>query len=113
LAARHNRDERRAVALQAGVIFVARRLVDLSLAAELGLDRLDAQAVRLRAAVAAALADRLVDEYARRRIGRFAALAQAAQLGGAGLVVDQRRHARRRAQHALGLIQPVAVPDPH
>src|SRR5262245_30845064 len=98
---RHNRDERRAVAQQAGIIFVARRLVDLCLTAELGLDRLDAQAVRFGTAIAAALTDRLVDEYARRWVGRFTALAQAAQLGGAGLVVDQHRDTRRRLQHAL------------
>ena len=51
------------------------------------------QAVRLLAAVAAALADALVDEDALLGLGRLAALALAAQLGGALLVVDQDRHA--------------------
>ena len=58
---RDDRQERRAVALEAGVVLVARGLVDLRLAAELGLDRLDRQAAGLLAAVAAALADALVD----------------------------------------------------
>ena len=66
-----------AVALHARVVLVAGRLVDLGLAAELGLDRQDRQAVGLRAAVAAALADALVDEDALRRLGCLAALAGA------------------------------------
>jgi hypothetical protein len=53
-------------------------------------------------AVAAALADLLVDEHALRRVGELSSLlAAAALLGGAGLVVDQHRHARHRAQLAL------------
>ena len=43
----------------------------------------------LLAAVAAALADALVDQHAPGRLGRPAALALAPQLGGARLVVDQ------------------------
>src|SRR3546814_12039935 len=61
LAAAHGH-EARAEAVQAGKILVAGRLVDDPLAAQLGLDRLDRDAVRLHAAVAAALADQLVDE---------------------------------------------------
>ena len=61
-----------------------------ALAAELGLERLDRQAVRLHAAVAAAFAHELVDHDALGRIGILAALAAAALFGGAGLVVDQR-----------------------
>ena len=57
----HDREERRAVALEAGEVLVAGGLVDLRLAAELGLDRLHRQAVGLLAAVAAALAHALVD----------------------------------------------------
>ena len=70
-------------------------LVDLGLAAELGLDRQHAQAGALLAAVAAALADALVDVDALRRVGALAALAQPAALGGARLVVDQHRDALR------------------
>ena len=58
----HDGQERRAVALEAGVVLVAGRLVDLRLAAELGLHRQHRQAVGLLAAVAAALADALVDQ---------------------------------------------------
>src|SRR5262249_17863851 len=54
-------DERGAEALQAGEVLVAARLVDGALAAPLGLERLHRHAVRLHAAVAAALADQLVD----------------------------------------------------
>ena len=61
---------------------------------QLGLDRLDRDAVALHAAVAAALAHALVDHDALVGVGELAALAQAARLGRAGLVVDQRRDAR-------------------
>ena len=47
----------------------------------------------LHAAIAAALADQLVDDDALVGIGKGAALAAAALLGGAGLVVDQHRDA--------------------
>ena len=94
-------DEARAEALHARVVLVARALVDRALAAELGLDRRDRHAVRLDAAIAAALADELVDDDALRRIGKLAALAAAALLGGAGLVVEQHRAAGRLAQLAL------------
>ena len=104
-------DEARAEALDAGVVLVARALVDRALAAELGLDRRDRHAVRLDAAVAAALADELVDDDALRRIGILAALAAAALLGGAGLVVEQHRAARRVAQLALHGVEVVAVVD--
>src|SRR6478735_7668339 len=62
-------DEGRAEALHAGEVLVAVRLVDLALAAELGLERLHGDAVRLHAAIAAALADQLVDEDALVGIG--------------------------------------------
>src|SRR5882724_6220860 len=50
-------DERRAVTHHAGVVFVARGLMDARFLAELGLDRMKAHAVRLAHAIAAALAD--------------------------------------------------------
>src|SRR5207302_1672064 len=50
-------DEGRAEALQAGEVLVARRLVDGALAAPFGIERLHRDAVRLHAAIAAALAD--------------------------------------------------------
>src|SRR5690606_5273326 len=79
------------------------------LAAELGLQRLDGDAVRLDRAVATAFADEIVDEDALLRVGEGAALAPAALLGGAGLVIDEDRDAFHLAQLALDAIQLVAV----
>ena len=97
--------------VDAGEILVAARLVDLALAAELGLDRLDRDAVRLHAAIAAALADQFVDDDALVGIGIGAALAAAALFGGAGLVVDQHRDALDLAQLALHQVEVVAMVD--
>jgi len=68
---------------QARVVLVARRLVDLGLAPELRLDRLHAETVGLPPAVAAALADGLVDEDARLRIRLLAALCAGAAFSAA------------------------------
>ena len=84
-------DEARAEALEAGEILVAARLVDGALAAELGLDRLHRDAVRLLRAIAAALAHQLVDEdalAAGRESGRACA----------GGVSRRRRSGRRRSR---------------
>src|SRR4029453_11405555 len=101
--ARPDADERRAVAVQAGEVLVAGRLVDLGLAPELGVHRLHGEAVGLGAAVAAAFADALVDEDALDRLGDLPALALAAQLSGALLVVDQDGHALHPRQFLLRL----------
>ena len=61
----------------------------------------DGDAVRLDAAVAAALAHGRIDEHALVGIGEQAALAAAALLGRAGLVVDQHGDARHLAQLLL------------
>ena len=82
------------------IVLVAVGLVDLALAAELGLHRQHRHAVRLHAAVAAAFADQRVDQHALGGIGHLAALAAAALLGRAGLVVDQDGDARHLAQVA-------------
>ena len=58
------RHEARAKAVQAAEVLVARRLVDAPLAPEFRLERHHRQAVRLHVAVAAALADELVDHDA-------------------------------------------------
>src|SRR5690606_19176971 len=108
-AAAFDRDEAGAEALHARIVLVARGLVDDALAAELGLEGLHGKAVRLRAAVAAAFAHHLVDHRAHGRIGELVALAAAALLGGARLVVDERRDARRVAQLALHAVELVAV----
>src|SRR5690606_33474199 len=89
-----HRHEGRAEALHAGKVLVAVGLVDPALAAELRLDRLHRDAVRLNGAVAAGLADEIVDDDALVRIRILATLAAAALLGGAGLIVDHDRHAR-------------------
>ncbi len=102
-------DEARAVAFDAREVLVAARLVDAALAAELGLDRLDRDAVALHRAIAAALADQLVDHDAAIGVGELAALAQAPRLGRAGLVVDERRYAGRLAQLLLHAVELVAV----
>src|SRR5260221_12960912 len=101
--------EARAETAHAGEILVARRLVDRALAPERGLDRHDRHAVRLHAAIAAALAHRLVDDHALGRIDHQPALAPPAFFGRAGLVVDDHGHARGLAQGALDLVERVAM----
>ncbi len=76
--------------------------MDLRLAPELGLDGLHGQAAGLLAAVAAALADALVDPDPLLRLHLLAALAGAALLGGALLVVDQDGDALDLRQLLLG-----------
>ena len=73
--------------------------------------RLDGDAVAGDAAVAAALADQLVDDHPLVGVGEGAALAAAALLGGTGLVVDQGGDARHLAQAALHRVELVAVVD--
>ena len=73
--------ERRAVSLEAGVVEVAGGLVDRRLASEVGLERLDRQTVRNLPAVAAALADAVVDHDAVWWRRHQAALAGAPRLG--------------------------------
>jgi len=65
--------------------------VDLPLLAELGIQRQHRQAVALGTAVAAALADRRVDDHPAGRLGQLAPLAQPPGLGRAALVVDDDR----------------------
>ena len=104
--------EGRAVALEAAHVEVAAGLVDGGLAAELGVDRLQAQAVRLDAAVAAALADPLVDHDLEAGPGQQAPLAVAPLLGRALLVVDEHGDARDGPQVLLRLDDVVAVASP-
>src|SRR5690606_5402518 len=61
--------ETRAEAFDAGEILVAARLIDDALAAELGLERLHRDAVGDDAAIAAALADEIVDKDALGGVG--------------------------------------------
>ena len=104
-------DEARAEALHAGIVLVAVRLVDLALAAKRRLERLHGHAVGFHGAVAAALADEIVDEDALRRIRVQAALAAPTFFGRAGLIVDQHGEAGRLPQGALHLVELVASVD--
>ena len=94
-------DKTRAEAVDAGKILVAGREIDLALAAERRFLRLDAEAVGFHRAVAAALADEIVDVGEFRRIGQLAALSAAPLLGGAFLLIDQHGDADDLAQLAL------------
>ena len=106
-------EEGRTVARQARVVLVARGLVDLGLAAELGLHWVDREAVGGHAAVAASLADPLVDDDAPIGRGHRAALALASLLGGALLVVDEHGDPGDCPQDILGFEHPGAVPHLH
>src|SRR6185437_10254658 len=108
-AAALDRDKAGAEPLEAGEILIAARLVDCSLAAELGLDRSYRQAVRRGRTVAAAFADEVVDDHAARRVGEAPALAPPALFGGAGLVVDDGGDAGEFTQIALHRVEVVAV----
>src|SRR4029077_18583459 len=72
---------------------------------------LDRETVRRDAAVAAALADELVDDDTPGRIREFVALPAATLLGRAGLHIDDRRHALLLAQLALHGVELFAGPE--
>ena len=65
-------DEARAEALRTRVVLVARRLVDLALAAVRGFVRKNRDAIALRGAIPATFAHRFVDHDALLRLGEFA-----------------------------------------
>ena len=102
-------DEGWAEALHAGIVLVAGGLIDDALAAELGLQRLDRDAVRLHRAVPAAFADGRVDEHAALRILHRAALAAAALLGRTGLHEHDGRGALGLAQRLHDVLELVAM----
>src|SRR5260370_34427526 len=81
-----DRDKTRAKSLDAGIVLVAVRLVDLALAAEFGVERLDRNAVRGLRAVAAAFAHEIVDEDTLWRVRIQAAPSAAAAFRGGGVV---------------------------
>ena len=83
------------------------------LAPEIGLQRHDREAVRLHAAIAAALAHVRVDDDAPVRVLQQAALAPAPLLGRAHLVVNDGRDPLPLAQLALHLVERVPVMDRH
>ena len=85
--------------------------MDLGLAPQLGLHRVHRQTVALHATVAAALADRLVDDDPGARLFESAALAAAPLLRGALLVVQQDGHALDGPQRRHRLVEAGARPD--
>src|SRR5690606_6670271 len=105
----HDGHEAGTEAFDAAVVLVAAGLVDGALAAERGLPRYQREAVRLRATVAAAFADRRVDVKPARWIRIRILLAAPALLRRAGLVVYQHGDALRVAQFPLQGIQVAAM----
>ena len=80
--------EARTEAFDTGEVLVAGGLVDAALASVLGVEREHRETVRLRVAVAAALADPVVDERPAIRVHHCPALSPPALLRRTGLVVD-------------------------
>ena len=95
--------------VNAGIIFVAARLVDSAFAPELGFDRHDRNAVRGFRAITAAFTNQIVDKDALCRIGKPAALTAAALFGGARLIVHNRSDTWDLAQLALHRVKVVAM----
>ena len=71
----------------------------------IGQHRLQAHAIRLLHAIAAAFAHFFVDHQAMHRLGVRSARTLAALFGGAFLVVNHRRHARNFFQLAQSVLQ--------
>ena len=106
-----HRDEAGTESVQAAEVLVAGALIDAPLAAELGFAGHHRQAVGRCAAVAAALANRCIDEGAHRRVRHQPPLAPPATLGGAGLGMDHHRHAWPGPQLPLHVVQIAAIVD--
>ena len=104
-----DRDKRRAIAFEAGEVEIARTLIDPGLATELRRHRMHRQAIRLLAAVAAPLADPLVDHHACGGSRLLTALAPATLLGGAVLIVDEHSDALDGRELLLDLHQIIAT----
>ena len=81
-------DKARAKTFETRVILVTARLIDSPLAPKLSLDRYHRKAIRRSRAIAAALADEVVDHNALGGIGKPPAAPTAALLGGTSLIVD-------------------------
>ena len=90
-----HRHECRTKAFEAAEILVAGRLVDHPLAAKFRLQRFNGDAVRLFGTIAAAFADRRIDEHPLVGVRGLPRLAASAQFGGTGLFIDNRRGARQ------------------
>ena len=99
-----NRDKAGAKAFDTTLVFVTGALVDGALATKISFKRLHTQAIALGAAVAAALAHRLIDDDTNRRVDHGAALPAAAFFGGTGLVVNDDGAACYFSHHALNCV---------
>ena len=88
-------------------------MVDAALAAEFGFQRLNRDAVGLHRTIAAAFAHRRIDEDAAGRIDQLLALAAAALFGGAGLIEDDHRAARRGGEFLGDVFQFAAIEQAH
>src|SRR5260370_35825230 len=99
-----DRDKTRTKSLDAGIVLVAIRLVDLPFAAEFSFERLHRNAIRGLRAITAAFADEVVDEDALRRIRIKSPLAASALFGGAGLIVHRNGQALERGRCRLNWV---------
>ena len=104
-------DKTRTKSLDARIVLVAVRLVDLAFAAEFGFERLDRNTIGSLRAVAAAFAYEIVDEDALRRIQIQPPFAATAFLGGTGLIVDQNGKTANFTQFALNPVHLPAMMD--
>src|SRR4051812_29164468 len=105
--------EARAESLHAGIVLVARGLIDRALASELGFERQHRYAIGFDSAIAAAFAHQIVDHHALRGIRIEIALAAPALFRGTGLIVDDYRAALDLAHLALHEVVVVAIIDLH
>ena len=112
LAALHG-DKAWAEPVEAGIILVAAGLVDLPLAAQLGVFRHDRHAVRLDRAVAAALADVRVDPDPPVGVREMPLLAPPSLFRRTGLDIEDRADARDFLQLALDIHQLGAFLESH
>ena len=108
IAPKH-RDETGAESVEATEVLVASALVDTPFAAQLGFAGHHRQAIGRLAAVAAALANRFIDEGSPRRVRHQSPLAAAAPLSGAGLGVNDHRDPPMGSQRPLQSVQLVAM----
>src|SRR5690554_6839822 len=105
-------NEAGAEALGTGVVFIARGLIDSTLAPEGSFNGNDGQTVRLDAAISAAFADLLVNKQSPLRFGQLILLATTSFLSGTGLIMNEDGDPLHFAQSALQGIELATVMDP-
>ncbi|MNN02021.1 hypothetical protein D3C81_1146580 [compost metagenome] len=85
----HHGHKTGAEAFDAGIVLVARRLIDRTLAPELGFQRLDRDAIGFYPAIAAPFTNQVVDHHPFQWVGERAAFAPAPLFSPARLIVDE------------------------